>query len=86
MGGETEIIEASQGSSWTYYKYVASPLMPINHPNYISQIGDDPFTLYINHVAYIYMSKDEHKNFVSETYPEIDVRFTNLKKPLHTSD
>jgi len=65
-----DVIRASNGPAWVYYKYVGSYLMPLQVPRYTYEVGTDLKTFYLNHIASVYLSDREHMRFIKHAYPD----------------
>jgi hypothetical protein len=64
------VIKASNGPAWYYYKYVGSHFYPFHVPNYIEQVGNNNDKAYYrSHIASLYLSDKQHSKFIKYEYP-----------------
>lgn len=64
------VIRASNGPAWVYFKYIGSHLIPLQTPGYTDEVGNDLKTLYRNHIASVYLSDEQHMRFIKYEYPD----------------
>lgn len=65
-----DVIRASNGPAWVYYKYAGSHFMPIETPGYTEEVGTDLKTFYRNHIASVYLSDRQHMRYIKYAYPD----------------
>lgn len=66
-----EVIRASNGPTWIYYKYVGSHLMPVQYPPYTEKkVEANDKIKYRSHVAHIYLQQYRHTVFVRKSFPK----------------
>jgi hypothetical protein len=71
-----DVIRASNGPTWFYYKYACTWLLPIDAPQYGAELNDTK-AIYRNHIASTYLSEKEKMRFIRYAYPDYYEKLPN---------
>jgi hypothetical protein len=65
------VIKATNGSPYYYYKFIGSWLMPIKTASFPSEFNKDTKSKFRNHIAQDYFSDENRNYFIKYSYPEL---------------
>ncbi|HNW73306.1 MAG TPA: hypothetical protein PKN44_06750 [Bacteroidales bacterium] len=71
------VIKATNGSPYYYYKFIGSWLMPIKTDNFPSNVNKDTKSKFRNHIAQDYLSDKNRIDFIKYSYPELYEKLPN---------